>query len=89
LTGHEAIENLMREDRTFAPTPAFTAAANAQPGVYERAEADWLGFWREQALERISWFKKPTQVLDDSKAPFFKWFADGELNLSTTASTAI
>ena len=82
MTGHEAIENLMREDRTFAPTPAFTAAANAQPGVYERAEADWLGFWREQALERISWFKKPTKVLDDSKAPFFTWFADGELNLS-------
>ncbi|MFH1104794.1 MAG: acetate--CoA ligase, partial [Actinomycetota bacterium] len=72
----------MREDRTFAPTPAFTAAANAQPGVYERAEADWLGFWHEQALERISWFKKPTKVLDDSKAPFFTWFADGELNLS-------
>jgi len=82
VTGHEAIENLMREDRSFAPTPEFTAAANAQPGIHERAEADWLGFWREQALERVSWFKEPTQVLDDSNAPFFTWFADGELNLS-------
>ena len=82
MTGHEAIENLMREDRSFAPTPEFTAAANAQPGIHERAEADWLGFWREQALERVSWFKEPTQVLDDSNAPFFTWFADGELNLS-------
>jgi len=82
VTGHEAIENLMREDRSFAPTPEFTAAANAQPGIHERAEADWLGFWREEALERVSWFKEPTQVLDDSNAPFFTWFADGELNLS-------
>ena len=82
MTGHEAIENLSREDRTFAPTPEFTAAANAQPGVHERAEADFQGFWREQALQRVSWFKEPSKVLDDSKAPFFTWFADGELNLS-------
>ena len=82
MTGHEAIENLSREDRTFPPAARFTAAANAQPGIYEQAEADWLGFWREQAMQRVSWFKAPTTVLDDSNPPFFKWFADGELNLS-------
>ena len=30
----------------------------------------------------IDWFKAPTQVLDDSNPPFYKWFADGELNVS-------
>jgi len=33
-------------------------------------------------LDRISWFKKPEQILDDSNPPFFKWFSDGELNLA-------
>src|SRR3990172_10468924 len=82
LTGHEAIENLSREDRTFPPAARFTAAANAQPGIYEQAEADWLGFWREQAMQRVSWFKAPTTLVDHSNPPFFKLFADGELNLS-------
>ncbi len=78
----EAIENLLREDRTFAPPDQFAANANAQPGVYETAESDYLAFWRRQALERISWFKEPTVVLDDSNPPFYRWFTDGELNLS-------
>ncbi len=78
----EAIENLLQEDRTFAPQPAFRAQANAQEGIHERAEADYLAFWKEQALERVSWFKEPTVVLDDSNPPFYKWFTDGELNLS-------
>ena len=78
----EAIENLLQEDRTFAPQPAFRAQANAQEGIHERAEADYLAFWTEQALERVSWFKEPTVVLDDSNPPFYKWFTDGELNLS-------
>ncbi len=33
-------------------------------------------------MDRISWFKKPEQILDDSNPPFFKWFSDGELNLA-------
>ena len=78
----DAIENLMQENRSFPPPAAFTAEANAQPGIYEEAEADYLAFWRKQALERITWFKEPTVTLDDSNAPFYKWFTDGELNLS-------
>ncbi len=78
----EAIENLLQESRTFAPAPSFTAQANAQPGIHEEAADDYLAFWKRQALERISWFKEPTIVLDDSNPPFFKWFSDGELNIS-------
>jgi acetyl-CoA synthetase len=78
----ETLEDLLREDRTFPPPAEFTAAANAQPGVHDSAEADFEEFWKTQALERISWFREPTVGLDDSTPPFFKWFADGTLNLS-------
>ncbi len=78
----ETLANLMKEDRSFPPSEAFTAAANGKPGIHEEAEADWLGWWERNARERVSWFKEPTIVLDDSNAPFFKWFSDGELNVS-------
>ncbi|MFZ0626009.1 MAG: acetate--CoA ligase [Acidimicrobiia bacterium] len=78
----EALENLLREDRTFEPSHEFVAQANAKPGVHQEAAADYLAFWRKQAMDRITWYTEPTEVLDDSNPPFFKWFADGELNLS-------
>jgi len=78
----KAIENLMTEERSFPPPDSFAAAANATQDDYDAAEADWLGFWRSQALERITWFQEPTETLDDSEAPFFKWFKDGTLNLA-------
>jgi acetyl-CoA synthetase len=82
LTNKHAIEALSTEERVFRPSEAFVAAANAGAEVYEAAEADWLGFWHQQALERVTWFREPTSTLDDSKAPFYEWFADGQLNLS-------
>ncbi len=77
-----SIENLLREDRTFPPSAEFTAAANAQPGILESAAADPLGFWASEAKNRVTWFKEPTVILDDSNPPFFKWFTDGELNVT-------
>jgi acetyl-CoA synthetase len=78
----QALENLLSEDRKFEPSPEFAAQANAGPGIHAEAEADYLAFWREQALSRISWHTVPTEVLDESNPPFFKWFADGRLNVS-------
>ncbi|MDX1690013.1 MAG: acetate--CoA ligase [Acidimicrobiia bacterium] len=82
MTDSKAIENLLTEDRTFPPPADFAASANAGPEIYDEAQSDWLGFWRKQALERISWFTEPTETLDDANPPFFRWFADGTLNLS-------
>ena len=82
MADKQAIEALSFEERVFPPSDEFVAQANAGPEIYEEAEKDWLGFWQKQALERITWFKEPTQVLDDSNAPFFTWFADGQLNIS-------
>ncbi len=62
--------------RSFALGPTLRRESTSE------AEADYLAFWQQQALERISWFKEPTVVLDDSNPPFYKWFTDGELNLA-------
>jgi propionyl-CoA synthetase len=47
--------------------------------VFKRSIEDPNGFWGE-AAEAISWYKKWDKVLDDSKAPFYRWFVGGELN---------
>ncbi len=77
-----ALENLLQENRKFEPPADFTASANAKPGIHEEADADFQAFWLEQALKQITWYREPTQVLDESTAPFYKWFSDGRLNLS-------
>ena len=48
----------------------------------KEAEDDYAGFWGRRAKELLDWEKPFTQVLDESSAPFFKWFADGRLNIS-------
>ena len=50
--------------------------------MYEEAERDLEGFWARQAEQLVDWIEKPTQILDESNVPFYKWFADGKLNLS-------
>ena len=77
---NETLSNLLHEDRSFPPDPAFTAQANGQAQLYAAAEADHEGFWADQARRYITWSKDFTQVLDWSNAPFAKWFDDGELN---------
>ena len=63
----KAIENLLQEDRVFPAPEAFAEAANAQASIYDEADADYLAFWRREALERIDWIHEPTVTLDDSE----------------------
>ena len=77
---NETLANLLHEDRSFPPDPAFTAQANGTAALYAAADADYEGFWADQARTYVTWSKPFTQVLDWSNAPFAKWFADGELN---------
>ena len=46
------------------------------------AEADYAGYWARLARETMAWQTPFTRSLDDSTAPFFKWFEDGTLNAS-------
>jgi acetyl-CoA synthetase len=71
------------EVEQFDPPDEFTREALiTDMSVHERAEADPQGFWLEQAKELIDWETEPSKSLDDSGAPFHKWFEDGRLNAS-------
>jgi acetyl-CoA synthetase len=75
------IRSLQIEDRVFPPPPEFVEGRVATPDLYERGREDMEGFWADEA-RRLDWITPFTQVVDRSKAPFFTWFADGELNAS-------
>ncbi len=70
------------EGRAFAPPADFARTAVAGPDLAGRAAADRLGFWADQARERLTWDRVPTETLDWSNAPFARWFADGTLNVA-------
>ena len=61
---------------------AAVSGMAAYDALCQKAEADYEGFWAEQARRLISWKTPFTKVLDESNAPFFKWFEDGTLNAS-------
>ncbi|WP_425575939.1 acetate--CoA ligase [Streptomyces axinellae] len=76
-----SLANLLKEERRFAPPADLAAHATAKAADYERAKADRLGFWAEQA-RRLSWGTEPAETLDWSNPPFAKWFKDGKLNVA-------
>ena len=78
---HEALENLLHENRHFPPSAEFAAQANATAALYDEAKADRLAFWDKQARE-LSWAQPWTTTLDWSQAPFARWFDGGKLNVS-------
>ncbi|CAB4999143.1 unannotated protein [freshwater metagenome] len=76
------IEAIQTDDHVFAPSAEFVShSAITDHSLYEQAAHDLTGYWAEQA-QRIDWISPWTQVLDDSKAPFYQWFVDGKLNVS-------
>jgi acetyl-CoA synthetase len=71
------------EVERFEPPSEFAARALlADPAVYEEAAADPEAWWLRQAKQLLDWDSEPSEALDESNPPFFKWFADGELNVS-------
>src|SRR3954449_8852653 len=87
MASSSTIESVLQEKRVFPPSPAFVKQANiagmeAYRKMVAEAERDFEGFWARLGRETLSWSKPFTKVLDESKAPFFRWFHDGELNAS-------
>ncbi|MBW8077509.1 MAG: acetate--CoA ligase [Gallionella sp.] len=81
------IESTLNETRVFNPSSEFVKQANvsgmaAYQAMCQAAEQDYPGYWAKLAREYVQWKKPFTKVLDESNAPFFKWFEDGELNIS-------
>src|SRR3982750_1662977 len=87
MASSSTIESVLQEKRVFPPAPAFVKQANiagmeAYRKMVAEAERDFEGFWARLGRETLSWHKPFTHVLDESKAPFYRWFHDGELNAS-------
>lgn len=81
------IESVFQESRLFAAPADFVKQANvsgvpAYQALCAEAERDYEGFWVRLAKENLLWHKPFSSVLDETKAPFLKWFGDGELNVS-------
>jgi acetyl-CoA synthetase len=81
------IESVLTESRVFPPSAEMVRQANisgmeAYRKMCAEAERDFEGFWARHAREELIWHKPFTKTLDESKAPFFRWFYDGELNAS-------
>ncbi|MFP3580702.1 acetate--CoA ligase [Arthrobacter sp. SIMBA_036] len=81
----DAFENLLHENRHFAPSAEFAANAVVSAGIYAEADADRPAFWAKQARELLSWDKDFTETLDWSNPPFAKWFVGGEVNAAYNA----
>ncbi|NIA31829.1 MAG: acetate--CoA ligase [Actinobacteria bacterium] len=75
-----------REDEFYYPSEEILANANvkAYEELYKKSITDREGFWAEQA-EGLHWFQKWTKVIDAAKAPFYKWFVGGKLNIVDNA----
>jgi len=81
------IETVLVENRVFPPPESFVrqatvAGMDQYRALCADAERDHAGFWARLAREQLLWHEPFTRALDDSQAPFFKWFDDGELNVS-------
>jgi len=85
-TSSQTISSVLNEQRLFPPPRKFTEAARIKAAdlaaLQRRADADPVGYWADLARAEIAWRKLFTQTLDDSAAPNYRWFADGELNVS-------
>ena len=82
-----AIESVMHENRVFNPPKTLSENAYVKnleeyQQLCDAAEADYDGYWGNLAKNLIEWKKPFTKILNEDDAPFYKWFDDGELNVS-------
>ncbi len=76
-----------QETTLYYPNEASAQSAHvsgmaAYEALCKEAETDYAGYWARLARELITWKTPFTKTLDESQAPFFKWFEDGTLNVS-------
>jgi len=81
------IKTFKQENRIFLPPAEFVRDAavsgmEAYHALCAEAERDYEGFWARLARANLHWHKPFTKTLNESDAPFYKWFEDGQLNVS-------
>tara|TARA_B100001769_G_scaffold86642_1_gene66061 strand:+ start:28 stop:1992 length:1965 start_codon:yes stop_codon:yes gene_type:complete len=82
----ELIESILNESRSFPPSKEFSGQANINEAKAEEmkklAADDHIKYWAKLANEELHWSRPFSNTLDDSKAPNYEWFNDGEINAS-------
>jgi acetyl-CoA synthetase len=78
----QKLEALLEVEKFEPPDEFRQQALWSDPAIYEEAVADPEAWWLRQATELLDWETVPSQGLDDSDPPFYKWFEDGRLNAS-------
>src|SRR5512135_381394 len=81
------IQSVLNETRVFPPSESFIKQANvsgmtAYRAMVDAAKKDYAGYWADLARKNIQWKQPFTKTLNESNAPFYKWFEDGQLNVS-------
>ncbi|HXI48384.1 MAG TPA: acetate--CoA ligase [Steroidobacteraceae bacterium] len=80
------IQSVLQEDRVFPPSAAFARHATLKAAELKRMHAkaadDYVGFWADLAAVEIDWHRPFTVPLDDARAPNYRWFTDGQLNVA-------
>src|SRR4029453_7019454 len=80
------IQSVLLEERSFAPPSEFASRAQLTPAALEalhaQAAKDPAGFWADLARKELHWQTPFTVTLDETKAPNYRWFTDGKLNVS-------
>ncbi len=82
---NKQFDSFQDENRKFAPPQAFTEKAHIKSyeeyeKMYKESLEDPEGFWSKVADE-LHWYKKWDKVVDESEAPFYKWFVGGKTNI--------
>ena len=72
---------IFQPNKDFAKN-AIVKSMDEFNALVAEADADYEGFWAKRADEKIDWIAPYNKVLDESDAPFYKWFIDGKLNVS-------
>jgi len=83
LESKKTLDSLLKVEEVYEPPEEFKEKAWVKDdSVYKKAEEDYLAFWDEIAKTEIEWFEPYEKVLDDSNAPFYKWFVGGKINIT-------
>jgi acetyl-CoA synthetase len=78
----QRLEEMLGVERCEPPAEFRANARWGDAAIYNEAAANPEAWWLRQATELLHWDVEPSDGLDDSNPPFYKWFADGRLNAS-------
>ena len=81
------IESINNEGRVFNPSDETVNAANVSgmdsyKVICNKFTNNYEESWGKLARELLLWEKPFTKILNEDRAPFYKWFEDGKINAS-------